>query len=238
MSPYIFQIAICDDDLTDRTDIEKNTQEICEEEQIYAKLFSYENSLDLLNDLKNGKKFDILLLDVCMPEVTGMEVAKYLRENNLNTSIIFISVNLEMALQGYLVSASRYLIKPVKKEELREAILFCHEQSTAMKYLLLPVENYMRKISLQDIYYIEIHGRKSRIVTPNNIWDTRRSMTELESQLIGQGFIRCHKSYLVNSLHICAFGSTFLELTDGKQIPVSKHRLKEARELFFSYMNR
>lgn len=55
MSPYIFQIAICDDDLTDRTDIEKNTQEICEEEQIYAKLFSYENSLDLLNDLKNGK---------------------------------------------------------------------------------------------------------------------------------------------------------------------------------------
>lgn len=89
MSPYLFQIAICDDDLTDRTDIEKNTQEICEEEQIYAKLFSYENSLDLLNDLKNGKKFDILLLDVFMPEVTGMEVAKYLRENNLNTSIIY-----------------------------------------------------------------------------------------------------------------------------------------------------
>lgn len=135
MTSHIFQIAVCDDDLNDLKETEQSTSEICFEENICACFVSYENSLALLNDLKEGKKFDLLLLDVLMPDLNSMELARCLRESKQNTSIIFISVNLEMALQGYQVSAPRHLVKPLKKDELRETILFCHKQ-TASLFLL------------------------------------------------------------------------------------------------------
>lgn len=87
MTSHIFQIAVCDDDLNDLKETEQSTREICFEENICACFVSYENSLALLNDLKEGKKFDLLLLDVLMPDLNSMELARCLRESKQNTSI-------------------------------------------------------------------------------------------------------------------------------------------------------
>ncbi|MDO4277004.1 MAG: LytTR family DNA-binding domain-containing protein [Eubacteriales bacterium] len=192
----------------------------------------------LLEEIKRGQQFDLLLIDVIMPGLDGMELARVLRNEREITSIVFISNNREMALQGYEVSAARYLSKPLQKERLKEAVVFCYGHRQEDKELLISANGVMRKVRASHICYLEIYGRKTRIRLEDETWDINLSLDELEQMLSGRGFIRCHKSFLVNCRYIRTFSSSSIELADGKEIPVSKHRIKDVRKAFFDYMNR
>lgn len=89
-------------------------------------------------------------------------------------------------LQGYEVSAARYLAKPVDENRLREAVLYCYGQYQKGRDLLLPINGGTRKVASKDIYNIEIIGRKCRIRQAKDEWDTRVSMEELEKMLKGK----------------------------------------------------
>ena len=231
-----FYIVVCDDEQADREQIITMTEQICSKEQINAEITGVTSAQELLKQMKEGQRFDLFLMDVMMPGKDGMELARYLRGRNIESSIVFISNNREMALQGYEVSAARYLAKPLDEERLREAVLFCYGQRPRNRELLLPTSGSMRKVSPKDIYYIEITGRKSRIREKTEEWDTSMSISELEELLTGQGYIRCHQSFLVNCSHVRTFRTSSMELTDGRMIPISKHRIKEVRQAFFDYM--
>lgn len=232
-----FYIAVCDDDRTDKEEIAKMTEEVCMEEHIHPKIVCFESAKELLEEIKKGGRFDLLLIDVMMPKLDGMELARRLRSQKEGTSIVFISNNREMALQGYEVSAVRYLEKPLKKERLKEAVVYCYGHRREDKELLFVVSGVIRKVQVSDIRYLEIIGRKTRMVLEERTWDIKLSFDELEKRLSGWGFIRCHKSFLVNCRFIHAFSTSTIELADGKQIPVSKHRIKEVRKAFFDYMD-
>ncbi|MFR8169620.1 MAG: LytR/AlgR family response regulator transcription factor [Marvinbryantia sp.] len=236
MRKYPFHIAVCDDEEADREQIRKMAEEVCRAEKIRAEIVCYGTAKELLEEIQNGKEYALLLLDVLMPAQDGMELARALRNQKVETEIVFISSNREMALQGYEVAAARYLAKPLEIEKLTEAVRFCYGKLRSCKELLLPADGYMRKIAPKEIYYIEIIGRKSRIMQETQEWDTSLSMKELEEMLSGQGFVRCHQSFLVNFSHVKNFRTSSMELTDGRSVPVSKHRVKEVRQAFFDYM--
>lgn len=231
-----FYIAICDDDDTDRKQIEEMAEEVCRLDKIRAEIFCYETAKALLKDWQNGREYDLFLLDVMMPVQDGIELARRLRNKELESSIVFISNNREMALQGYEVEAVRYLAKPLDPGRMREAIRFCYGKFQNNKELLLSVNGSMRRIMPKNIYYIEIKGRKSRIRQEREEWDTSLSLRELEGMLLGQGFVRCHQSFLVNCRHVKNFRTSTMDLTNGQSVPVSKHRIKEVRQAFFDYM--
>lgn len=233
-----FKIAVCDDELTARSQMKKMITEICDEEQILQTVSEFESAAKLLEEVEKGAKFDLFMLDVMMPEKDGMELAHQLRKEKSDAVIIFVSSNKEMALNGYEVSAVRFLAKPVKEEKLQEAILFCYKQKKSHSEIVLPVNGGLKKIMPNDIYYIEIVGRKSRIRTKDQEWDTSLSIGELEEILSENGFVRCHQSFLVNFSYVHTFRTSFMELTGGINIPVSKHRLKEVRQAFFDYMKK
>ncbi|MGN0142363.1 MAG: LytR/AlgR family response regulator transcription factor [Roseburia sp.] len=232
-----FYIAVCDDEQADREQIVRLTREICEMEKIHAEISCHANAEELLQELEKGKTCDLLLVDVMMPVQNGMELARQLRGKDMETAIVFISSNREMALQGYEVAAVRYLAKPIDEGKLREALLLCYGQHRKSREILIPVNGSMRKVAPKDIYYIEIIGRKCRIRQEKEEWDTSLSMEELEGMLLAQGFIRCHQSFLVNCRYVRDFRTSSMELTDGRSVPVSKHRIKEVRQAFFQYMN-
>ncbi|MDD6572435.1 MAG: LytTR family DNA-binding domain-containing protein [Thermoflexaceae bacterium] len=236
MKNPIFYIAVCDDEPEDREFITRMAGEILRQEKIHAEISCFANAKELLQELKDGKQYDLFLLDVMMPEQGGMELARELRREEMESSIIFVSSNMEMALQGYEVSAARYLAKPVDEGRLKEALLYCYGQKLKSRELLLPTNGSMRKVASKDIYYIEIMGRKCRIRQERKEWDTSLSMEELEGMLVNQGFIRCHQSFLVNCRYVRDFRTSSMELTDGRNVPVSKHRLKEVRQAFFEYV--
>lgn len=236
MKGNMFCIAVCDDEPSDREEIVKMTKEICHLEHIESQISGFSETKELLNAMKSGKDYDLLLLDVMIPHQTGLEVARDLRRQKQDVFIVFISSNREMALCGYEVSAVRYLAKPLEKEKLREAITFCHGKRYSQEKLLIPINGGVRKISPEEICYIEIKGRKSRVVQEQEEWDTSISMDKLENMFEGKGFLRCHQSFLVNCAYIRTLRTSQVELIDGTEIPVSKHRIKEVRKTFFDYM--
>lgn len=231
-----FYIAVCDDEKEDREEIVEMAESVCSEENILGDITGFSSAEELLKVMQEGREFDLVILDVMMPELGGMELAKHLRSEKKEMSIVFISNNREMAMQGYKVSASRYLGKPLEKEELREAIIFCAAQRKN-KEIFLSEKGIAERISVDTIKYIEISGRKTKIMQKDRVYETKISMSEWEKEFSELNFIRCHKSYLVNERYIRILSSSFAELEDGERIPISKHRLKEVKEKFFAYMN-
>lgn len=165
-----------------------------------------------------------------------MALARQLRQQEIKTSLIFISNSREMALRGYEVNAQRYLVKPIDESLLREGILFCYKKYLNSCSILLPSDAGVRKVAPKDICYIEISGRKCKVVQEKGTWLTGLSIRRLEEILADRGFIRCHQSFLVNCAWIQVFHASTVELAGGEIIPVSKYRLKEVRRAFFDYM--
>lgn len=95
---YPFYIAVCDDEAADREQIREMTEEVCRAEKIQTEIFCYGAAEELLEEIQNGKEYAMLLLDVLMPTQDGMELARALRDKKVETEIVFISSNREMAL--------------------------------------------------------------------------------------------------------------------------------------------
>lgn len=236
MKKQLFDIAVCDDVQTDREEIAHLTEEICRAEGIRSRIERFEHAEALLEAIQGGEHFALLLVDVLLPGLDGMELARVLRGQNEQASIVFVSCNRELALQGYEVSAARYLAKPLDPEKLKEAILFCYGQYQKERELLVSVGGSMRRIAPRDIYYAEIMGRKCRIRLEQEECDVSFSMSELEAMLPEHDFIRCHQSFLVNWHHVQSLRTDVIELTDKRIVPVSKHRVKQVRQAFVDYM--
>ncbi len=238
MASMLFQIAVCDDENSDRDKLIQMTEAVCREEGIAAQIKGFSGAQALTEALFGGEQFDLLLLDVLMPEKTGLELARRIREKSIMSQIVFVSSSRELAMYGYEVAAARYLGKPVEEERLREALLYCYAKRREDAELMLPVKGGVRKAYIKDICFAEIIGRRVRVSEMQEEWESLLTMSELE-ELLGSGcFIRCHQSFLVNCAHIRSLQTAYLELDNGKSIPVSKHRLKETREAFFAYMKR
>lgn len=235
---HIFNIAVCDDEPYSLEKISEMTKNICEKESIKSNISCFKNGKELLDEINNGKEFDLLLLDVMMPQQNGMELAEFLRKGLFDGSIVFISSNKEMALRGYEVSAARYLAKPIEEERLHEAILHCFGQVQTKQELLIPINGGTQRLKTEKIMYIETQGRGCHIVMEQDGYVTAMRISELEEKVSEQGFIRCHQGFLVNMRFIVVVRATEVELMNGIHIPVSKHRIQEVRRQFFSWMEK
>ena len=226
------QIAICDDD---KMSLKKNvlmTEFVLKEAGIVYRIEEYDNARALLDAIQQGTQFQILLLDVMMSEMDGIELASELRTQKNDVEIIFISGNQETALRGYEVAAARYLIKPVVPERLKEALLFCYGRcKEKQEYVVLAgIGNY--KIYLSEIHYVEAFDRGTRFYLQGNFVDTKIKMSEVEEMLPSDRFILCHRAYMVNISEIRVVRRYEIELKSGEVIPVSRNRYNEVYDRF------
>lgn len=238
LQSHTFNIAVCDDDPSTLEIIAEMTKQICNKESIKPNLTCFESGRELLDAISFGKSYDLLLLDVMMPQQDGMELARFLRKDSFDGSIVFISSNREMALRGYEVSAARYLAKPIEEERLREALLYCFGQVQTNRELLIPVNGGTQRFRTEKIMYIETQGRGCRVVQEQGECVTTMRISEFEAKISEQKFIRCHQGFLVNMRFIRVVRAAEVELMNGFCIPVSKHRIQEVRKQFFSWMEK
>lgn len=229
-------IAVCDDEPIDRRQIADLTNEIMGAEGLACSVSGYESAATLLTAIQDGAQFHILLLDVMMQGLDGMELAAALRKLGDNTAIIFISSNREMALRGYEVSAARYLAKPLREERLREALLYCYKTFCEKKEIPLPTAKGQRRISLSDILYVEAMERVTKLALTDRLEEVGMKFSDLSALLPERQFVLCHRSYLVNLEHIAYIRSRDLELTTGEVLPVSRYRAEDLQKRFVAYL--
>lgn len=229
-------IAVCDDGPIDRQQAETLTTDIMTAEGLACSVSSYESATALLTAIQDGARFHILLLDVMMEGLDGMELAAALRKLGDSTAIIFISSNREMALRGYEVSAARYLAKPLREEQLREALLYCYKTFCEKKEILLPTTKGQRRILLSDILYVEAMERVTKLVLTDRLEEVSMKFSDLSALLPERQFVLCHRSYLVNLEHTAYIRSRDLELITGEVLPVSRYRIDDLQKQFVAYL--
>lgn len=229
-------IAVCDDEALERQRIADLVNQIMPEEGLSCRVTSYESGADLLSAIQHGGRFQILLLDVMMEGLDGMALAAALREKGDHTAIIFISSNLEMALRGYEVEAARYLAKPVDRERLREALMFCYRTRLAQKEILLPTASGQSRIIPSDLIYAETWERGVRLILKDGREETGLKISELAAMLPERQFVFCHRTILVNLAFIQSIRYCELELRSGATLPISKYRQTEIRKQLMRYL--
>ena len=229
-------IAVCDDEALERQRIAELADQTMLEEGLPCRITSYGSGTDLLSAIQHGAQFQILLLDVMMDGLDGMALAAALRENGDHTAIIFISSNLEMALRGYEVEAARYLAKPVDRERLREALMFCYRTRLAKKEILLPTASGQSRILPSDLIYAETWERGVRLVLKGGQTETGLKISELAAMLPERQFVFCHRTILVNLAFIQSIRYCELELRSGATLPISKYRQSEIRKQLMRYL--
>lgn len=230
-------IAVCDDDYADREQAVRMTREVLRSEDIPCRISAYGESDSLLAAIQGGEQFQILLLDVMMEGLSGMDLAASLRRLGNRTAIIFISSNRDMALRGYEVSALRYLAKPVDPERLREALLCCCESLFVQKEILLPAAGGQSRVFPANIIYAESWERGVRLVLKDGQSDASIKISDLASILPERQFVLCHRTVLVNLAFVQSIRYCELELKTGKVLPISKYRQSEMRRKFMRYLD-
>ncbi|HGM1399030.1 TPA: LytR/AlgR family response regulator transcription factor [Clostridioides difficile] len=223
----MINIAICEDNFVDRGILNDYLIRIMNENSYNISLFkSGEELLDNYPD-----DLDILLLDILMKKINGIDTAKKIREFDSNVEIIFITSLLEYALQGYEVKAFRYILKPIEYEQLSINIIQCLDDinNKASKFVYIKCNSDIVKIDIESILYIEKISRYIFVYTEDQVYKSKMNLKDIEKKLQHYKFYRCHLGYLVNVNKIDCLGSSEVSIYNHS-IPVSRGKRKILKE--------
>ncbi|WP_152655665.1 LytTR family DNA-binding domain-containing protein [Oceanobacillus sp. CFH 90083] len=187
---------------------------------------------------------DVIFLDVEMPKVSGMEVAKAIQELKKPPLVVFATAYPQFAVEAFRYDAVDYLLKPYDEEQLEETmqrlekklgIAEQENQGKTLGKLAVEVEGDIHYLELQDILYMSRIEKRTKLVTKQGEFDTKMPLKELENRLLTYGFFRIHKSFLVNLEHIQRLtpwfnGAYHLQLEGSKDtLSVSRNYVKALR---------
>lgn len=231
-------IAVCDDTVEELSRISTLLEDyrIARDNSITYEAFH--SATELLVTLKK-RPFDLLLLDILMPGITGIEAAKEIRLTDQELPIIFLTSSREYALESYRVNAEDYILKPARKDELypvldRQLRNFTQEES----YLTLKTRNGISKLPFSRIVYVEVINRNVQFMLANGeVLESYGYLSEYEDTLLSDShFIKSHRSYVVNLHHITGLDKNGLTTTVGKIIPVSRDSFTKIKTAYMKYL--
>lgn len=182
--------------------------------------------------------YDIILMDIQMQFMDGMTAAEKIRKMDQSVIIIFITNMTSYAVRGYEVDALDYMVKPIEYFSFAQKLIRAIDRIPKKEshFLLLSLENGMRKIDIEEIYYIESFGHQLVFVTRQGNFQTRGVMKKIEEDLSIYLFFRVGKSYLVNMKYVEGIQDGCCMINNVK-LPISRLKRKEFMEVLTNYMS-
>ena len=231
------RIAVCDDDRAIREELFRLIQKQASEVDIVE----YQSGEEMIND---GGDFDISFLDIEMGKVTGMDIARRIRQQEETgghrSIIIFVTGYREYMETAFDVNAFHYLVKPIDAEKFSEVFRRAWKEASALaeqtkKHILVRSCGMQQKILLKDIYYIESRNKKVIFHTTDGALEVYGKMEELESRL-GSAFYRCHRCYLVNMEKISAYSADNIQVTNGDNLLLARKKYSDFIKSYMRYV--
>ncbi|MDO4489881.1 MAG: LytTR family DNA-binding domain-containing protein [Lachnospiraceae bacterium] len=221
----MYQIAICDDDSAFASHLKDKITSILNQMGIPVNISVFTDS----KLLTSSQHYDLLFLDIRMPDINGLEIANKIRQTDdtgiSSTSIIFVSSLSDAVFESFRYSPLRFIRKEMLDNELEEALMTFHHLSLKKQkeyQIELTEKGTSVFIPVNSVYYVEIRGHYLQFVCKNNTYRTRSSLSGYEPILLKQNFVRIHQGCLVNLQNVEMIGVDYIILTDASRLNVAR----------------
>lgn len=237
----MINIALIDDNLNDlntlKSFIDKYTESDELDSHIEVNITTYNDPTLFLN--KNNFKYDLIFLDIEMPKINGISLAKRIREKDSNVGLVFITNMAQYAINGYEVSAIDYILKPLDYYDFAlkfNKIINFVKRNISNYIYLKSVENNLIKVDVNEIIYVEIFSHYLIYHLENREIKVRGTISEAENNLSNYYFSRISKSFLINLKHVINIKLDNVLLTGNIELIISRLRKKDFLEAFYKYL--
>ncbi|MCM1055299.1 MAG: LytTR family DNA-binding domain-containing protein [Bacteroides sp.] len=236
----MIEIALCDDSAEDISALNTLAERFAAEHaELPIRLSSFGSSGELLERLEKSGGFDLYILDVVMPDVTGIELAETIRSRGERAEIVFLTCSREYALDAFSVHASGYMLKPVSKpsfdrELLRAVGRLAPEKSAAIN---VKTRDGIRRVQLDGIVMIESFNHiRAVTMSDGSTVETSATLAELYEQLGGcESFYMPHRAYIVNLDYSMGISRYELHMLGNRRIPIPRKQFTSVYETFSNY---
>lgn len=232
------RIAICDDNSQDLRQIAKVVEAYRNSRKADLVYVNFHSAAELLDALSKAV-YDLVLLDVLMPGITGMQVAREIRNRNLDVEIVFLTSTPEYAVESYSVRAHYYLLKPVSAEKLYPVLDRLMDRFRKPEDALrIRTQSSVFCLPYGKIEYMEVMAKKLYFhMTDGSVREVPGSLAEYEKALLKRpGFIKVHRSYLVNLQWVQELRKSVLVTVSGQQVPVSRTEYPNVRTAYTHFL--
>ncbi|HHW68258.1 MAG: hypothetical protein PWP07_1055 [Epulopiscium sp.] len=236
----MIQIAVCDDNIDELSHIVQLINLYKVSKNFSCKCTIFHNGFELISVLEKGKRFDIYCLDIIMPGLTGIDVAKEIRKFDKTTPLLFFTSSAEFALESYSVKAVNYVLKPITKEkffltldEVLEKINADQEEDA----IIVKSNEGIQRILISNLAFVEVIGRNVLYhLYFGKIIQCTESFSSVCDKLMKYGcFIRPHRSYIVNMQFIDTIENHQITLQNLAIIPVAQRKIREIKQQYLNY---
>ena len=228
------RIAICDDDKEELARISSFLDKYQREHNASLTYKAFHSGVELLSTVRSGD-FALYLLDVIMPAVNGVEVAKEIRSFDTEAKIVFLTSSPEFAVASYTVKAMDYILKPVEEGRLFGVLNeLMTDSQKPQEGLTVKAKSGITRILFSRLVYVEVVNKQVYFhLSDNSVREVTARLSEFEQPLLARPeFMRVHRSYIVNLFQINELTANGLTTHQGNSIPVSRALYKEVRDAY------
>lgn len=237
-----YNFALCDDGKDQLDILEYYLMDIANDIKCAINIDKFYTGLEFLNYFQtNQDKYDIIFLDIEMPNIDGIMVGKLIRELNNNVIVIYVTGYRKFALQAFNIRVFDYILKPINLNKIKHTVEDAIKRieylrqidSKDAQILTINYNKSIMNIKMNNIISLEKIGNKINIVCFEDRYQFYGTFQEITKKLDNTKFIQVHQGYIVNLEKVSRYENQNLVMMNECIIPVSKKNIKTVRDAFF-----
>ena len=235
----MLHVAVCDDERTALQELAEEVRRWSEAEGEACSVETFASADAFWFVWEERKDLEVLLLDIEMPGMDGMELARRLRQAGEPIGIIFVTGNPDFALEGYDLEAVSYVMKPVRRERLHAALSRARERMARRAAVLLPLSGgELERLYIADICCLESDGHASIVWKKDGTKLVSKMGTQqLEQELenCSDAFFKPHRSYFINLAHVERIGKKDVRMGNQLLVPIARGKWEPLNQAYLRY---
>ncbi|MCI8669669.1 MAG: response regulator transcription factor [Lachnospiraceae bacterium] len=225
-------IVICDDENAIHEEVWKLLEEYENKENFRYDLFDCYSGKELL---ELSTEYKIILLDIDMPEMDGIQTAAELSKKDEEKIIIMLTSKRERFKEAFKIGATRFVTKPIEKEELFEALDNAFFSLLGFEIIRLNYNGKECILQQREIQVIESHRDYLKIYSKEKIFESNKSLRSIQAELDERIFLSVHRSYIINVCHVCDVRKEYVKMDNGEKIPIARRKFREVLQKIIDF---